>query len=162
LSLNENVTLDAKRYIVWLLVAALVAFIAWVVGYTSEKLKLHYAFQANTYRHRRVLSFFFLGCQVIRKKIDLHIEIRRYSTKSLGDPHMNQKVRIFQTVKPSICGLYRSSFKLNSLYINIIKLYIFDTNERIWFNIGLFVQFMWIKLCIVKIFPHTNYQILML
>jgi uncharacterized oligopeptide transporter (OPT) family protein len=32
LSLNENVTLDAKRYIVWLLVAALVAFIAWVVG----------------------------------------------------------------------------------------------------------------------------------
>lgn len=75
LSLNENVTLNVKRYIVWLMLAALVAFIAWIVGYTAEKLKLHLDFQANTYRHRRVLSFFFLGCQVIRKKIDIPIDL---------------------------------------------------------------------------------------
>lgn len=75
LSLNENITLNVKRYIVWILLAALVAFIAWIVGYSAEKLKLHHDFQANTYRHRRVLSFFFLGCQIIRKKIDIPIDL---------------------------------------------------------------------------------------
>ncbi len=75
LSLNENVTFDVKRYIPWLLLAALATFIAWIVGYSGEKLKLHHDFQANTYRHKRVLSFFFLGCQIIRKRIDIPIDI---------------------------------------------------------------------------------------
>lgn len=73
LSLNENVTIDAKRYIVWMVLAALTSFIAWIVGYSAERINLHYHFQANTYRHRRVLSFFFLGCQIIRKKIIIPI-----------------------------------------------------------------------------------------
>ena len=68
LSMNDNVTLKAERYIVWLLLASLASFIAWVVGYAAEQKKLHYDFQANTYRHRRVLSFFYLDCQIIRKK----------------------------------------------------------------------------------------------
>jgi hypothetical protein len=74
-SMNENVTLMAERYTVWLLIATLASFIAWVVGYVAEQRKLHYDFQANTYRHRRVLSFFYLGCQIIRKKIDFEIQL---------------------------------------------------------------------------------------
>lgn len=84
LSLNENVTFNVARYIAWFLLAALVTFIAWVVGYISEKLKLHYDFQANTYRHRRVLSFFFLGCQVIRKQIDIVINLEDIQQDNWG------------------------------------------------------------------------------
>jgi hypothetical protein len=51
------------------------SLIAWIVGYAAEKKKLHYDFQANTYRHRRVLSFFYLGCQIIRKNIDVPVEL---------------------------------------------------------------------------------------
>ncbi len=75
LSLNENITINVKRYIVWLLLASLASFIAWIVGYSAEKINLHHDFQANTYRHRRVLSFFFLGCQVIRKSIECQIDL---------------------------------------------------------------------------------------
>jgi hypothetical protein len=86
LSMNENITIKAERYTVWLLLAALASLIAWIVGYAAEQLGLHYGFQANTYRHRRVLSFFYLGCQIIKKKIDLSIqldEIQRTAWDSL-------------------------------------------------------------------------------
>lgn len=68
-SMNENFTIKAERYTVWLLLATLAGFIAWIVGYAAEQKNLHYDFQANTYRHRRVLSFFYLGCQIVRKKL---------------------------------------------------------------------------------------------
>lgn len=84
LSLNENVTRNVKRYTVWLLLAALVSFIAWVVGYTAEKLTLHYDFQANSYRHRRVLSFFFLGCQILRKNIPICIDFESIQQHNWG------------------------------------------------------------------------------
>jgi hypothetical protein len=74
-SMNENKTIKADRYIVWLMLATLASLIAWIVGYAAEQKKLHYDFQANTYRHRRVLSFFYLGCQIIRKNIDVPIEL---------------------------------------------------------------------------------------
>ena len=74
-SMNENVTLIAERYTTWLLIASLASFVAWVIGYAAEQKKLHYNFQANTYRHRRVLSFFYLGCQIVRKKIDVDIQL---------------------------------------------------------------------------------------
>jgi len=74
-SMNENVTLLAERYTVWMLIATLASFIAWIIGYGAEQIKLHYDFQANTYRHRRVLSFFYLGCQIVRKKIDVDIQL---------------------------------------------------------------------------------------
>lgn len=73
LNLNSNKTIKPKRFVVWLMLAALASFIAWIVGYLAEKLNLHYDFQANTYKHRRVLSFFYLGCQIIRKKISIPI-----------------------------------------------------------------------------------------
>lgn len=86
-SMNENFTIKADRYTVWILLATLASFIAWVIGYAAEQKNLHYDFQANTYRHRRVLSFFYLGCQIVRKKIDVPIqldEIRRTAWDSLA------------------------------------------------------------------------------
>lgn len=69
LSMNDNITIKAERYTTWLMLAALASFVAWIVGHRAEQLKLHYDFQANSYKHRRVLSFFYLGCQIIRKNL---------------------------------------------------------------------------------------------
>jgi hypothetical protein len=69
LGFGESKTLKHKRFIVWLLIAALAMLIAWIAGYIAEKIGLHYQFQANSIKKRRVLSFFYLGCQVIRKKL---------------------------------------------------------------------------------------------
>lgn len=68
-SFDKNITIKPERYTVWLMLAALASLIAWLTGATAERLKLHYDFQANSYKHRRVLSFFYLGCQIIRKNI---------------------------------------------------------------------------------------------
>lgn len=76
LSLNNNKTIKPARYAVWLMLAALATFIAWVYGYSAERIQLHYHFQANTYRTRRVLSFFYLGCQIIRKRINITINLK--------------------------------------------------------------------------------------
>ena len=75
LSLNENKTIKAARYAVWLMISSLAALIAWIVGYVAESKNMHYDFQANTYKHRRVLSSFYLGCQIIKKKIPLFIDL---------------------------------------------------------------------------------------
>lgn len=86
-SMNENKTINADRYTVWFMLASLASLIAWIIGYAAEKAGLHYDFQANTYRHRRVLSFFYLGCQIIRKKIEVPIdleEIQRAAWDSLA------------------------------------------------------------------------------
>jgi len=69
-SFDNNETIIPERFTVWMLLAALASLVAWLTGATAEQLKLHYDFQANSYKHRRVLSFFYLGCQVIRKKKD--------------------------------------------------------------------------------------------
>ena len=85
-NMNENVTLIAERYTTWLLMASLASFVAWVIGYAAEQKQLHYKFQANTYRHRRVLSFFYLGCQIVRKKIDVDILYNQWRTCYLSIP----------------------------------------------------------------------------
>lgn len=71
--MEQNKTIDQKRLIVWLMLAAVASLLAWVVGYSAEKNKIHYQFQANSIKHRRVLSFFYLGCRVIIKKIKIPI-----------------------------------------------------------------------------------------
>lgn len=74
-SFNENKTIRSERLIVWLLLAALASLCAWIAGFNAEEERLHKQFQANSIKHRRVLSYFYLGCQVIRKKIDIPIKI---------------------------------------------------------------------------------------
>ncbi len=75
-SLKENKTIKSVRYRVWLMISTLAYIIAWIIGYAAEKQGLHYDFQANTYKHRRVLSFFYLGCQIVRKKIVIPIQLK--------------------------------------------------------------------------------------
>ena len=83
-SMNENITFKPKRYTVWLMLAALASLIAWIVGFAAEKQNFHHAFQANTYRHRRVLSFFYLGCQMIRRKAPIAINLLEISEIAWG------------------------------------------------------------------------------
>lgn len=64
--LNLHRTRSAERLNILLLIASLALFVLWLIGRTAEAKNLHYRFQANTYRDRRVLSFVFLGRQVIQ------------------------------------------------------------------------------------------------
>lgn len=66
--LRSNGTLKTERLTIWLLLVALAYLVSWIVGYYAEKAGLHRKFQANTVK-KRVLSFVYLGCQIIRKKM---------------------------------------------------------------------------------------------
>lgn len=68
-------TRDTLKISVLCLIAMIATLILWLIGFTAEKEKLHYDFQANTIKSHRVLSYFFLARQVIlhtlnRLKID--------------------------------------------------------------------------------------------
>ncbi len=76
--LRENKTIRAERLAVWILLSSLASFIAWIIGSIAERLNLHYQFQANSIKKRRVLSLFYLGCQVIRKKIKIPIDFNKW------------------------------------------------------------------------------------
>ena len=56
-----------KRIRVLLVIAMLASLIAWLVGSIAEQKKWQYQFQVNSIK-RRVLSLFFLGCQVIKRQ----------------------------------------------------------------------------------------------
>lgn len=64
-----------KRIEILLLIAMLASFIAWLIGLVGENQKLQYQFQSNSIKTRRVLSLFFLGCQMIRRKIKITMEM---------------------------------------------------------------------------------------
>ncbi len=66
LGLKENICLSPERLCVWLMLIALAIFIAFYIGYWIERLGLHRQFQANSYKHKRVLSFVFLGCRAVK------------------------------------------------------------------------------------------------
>ncbi len=66
-----------------LLIAMLASLVAWIIGWLAEKEELHYEFQANSIKHRRVLSLFFLGCRVIKKDIEIKHKTIGSITKQL-------------------------------------------------------------------------------
>ena len=66
---EEAFSKKIKRIEILLLIGMLAALMAWVIGYIGEGKKLQYQFQANSIKSRRVLSLFYLGCQILRKKI---------------------------------------------------------------------------------------------
>jgi len=66
---------NLSRIRILLLVAMFASFIAWLVGYIAEKQKWHYQFQVNSVKTRRVLSLFFLGCQVIKRNMKITIDM---------------------------------------------------------------------------------------
>jgi hypothetical protein len=54
-------THSTQRYAIMLLLAALAGFVLTLMGIAAEQKRLHFRFQANTIRHRRVLSLCQLG-----------------------------------------------------------------------------------------------------
>lgn len=60
------------RVEVLLLIAMFASFIAWVIGWIGEQTGLHVQFQSNTPK-QPVLSLFYLGCQMIRRKIKINL-----------------------------------------------------------------------------------------
>lgn len=70
-SLRHAYSKDKNRVEILLLIAMLASMIAWVVGLIGEKKGLHYQFQSNSVKDRRVLSLFYLGCKLIKKKIPI-------------------------------------------------------------------------------------------
>ena len=68
-----------------LLIASIASFILWMIGFVAEKKKLHLAYQANTIKHRRVLSFHFLARKMIKKGLK-KLKIRKF----------NNLIKIFQ------------------------------------------------------------------
>jgi hypothetical protein len=63
-----------KRIELLLLIAMLASYVAWIVGWNAERQNLHYQFQANTIKNRRVLSLFYVGCRIMKKKIMVTLE----------------------------------------------------------------------------------------
>ncbi len=59
----------AERVAVLLLIAMLAILIAWLVGGLVEKQKMHYQFQVNSIKSKRVLSWLFLGIRAIKRNI---------------------------------------------------------------------------------------------
>lgn len=70
-SFRNSQTKKVNRIEILLLIARVASFTAWVVGCISEQRGLHYQFQSNSIKDRRVLSLFYLGCLVIKKKIPI-------------------------------------------------------------------------------------------
>ena len=57
-----------KRYEVMLFIAAIAMLAATLLGNAAEQRGLHFKYQANTIRTRRVLSLFFLGVALMKKE----------------------------------------------------------------------------------------------
>jgi Transposase DDE domain len=85
---------STERYNNLLLIAALALFLLWCIGQTAVQQKYHHRLQANTVRHKTVLSNIYLAMQIIndqRYEIDLiyfrHIfeNIDEFTQKIDGD-----------------------------------------------------------------------------
>ena len=81
---EQSYSRKIARIEIMLLVAMLASMIAWLIGLAAEKMKLHYQFQANSTKSRRVLSLFFLGCQLIKRKIKIPIKVLENNALEAG------------------------------------------------------------------------------
>lgn len=59
------------RIQILLMIAMLASIIAYLIGAVAEKNNWHLKFQANTQKNRRVLSLFYLGCRIVKKRIPI-------------------------------------------------------------------------------------------
>lgn len=66
---------DPFRLTLLLVIGALAIFLLWLIGLCLEKNNLHYDFQANSYKHKRVLSLVFLGLEAIQSNYLSRIEL---------------------------------------------------------------------------------------
>ncbi len=69
LSLNEARCSTTYRYENLLLIAQLAIIAIWLIGKIAEMKNWHRHYQANTVRHEKVLSTFFLGLEVVKRGV---------------------------------------------------------------------------------------------
>jgi hypothetical protein len=89
LSLEQGTTKKKNRRDILLLVAMIAGLIAWLIGKVGEEKQLHLQFQSNSIKKRRVLSFFYLGCQMVRKKINITLSELWKAATSLRNEVVN-------------------------------------------------------------------------
>ena len=65
LGLDMTRSKKKKRYVIMLMIAMIVSAIAYLVGTIGELNELQYDYQANSIKSKRILSRFFLGCEMI-------------------------------------------------------------------------------------------------
>jgi len=58
---------NPKRLNILLLLGTLASLVAWLLGLVASSLQIHWHFQANTERQRRVLSTVFIGRQLLKR-----------------------------------------------------------------------------------------------
>ena len=68
-SLRESLSRNQQRLDILLLSGALATFITWLIGTWAELKQWHYRYQSNSNKTRRVLSTFFIGCQVVKDNL---------------------------------------------------------------------------------------------
>ena len=67
LSLRHCRSYQKGRLNIALLIAAITHFLLWLVGLIAQQSNLHHSFQANTIKHRNVLSSFSIGWQYLKR-----------------------------------------------------------------------------------------------
>lgn len=73
--LDQAFSRTKERYSVLLLIIALAALVAWLMGKVAHQQNAHKSYQANTITHRLVLSFVYLGRRIaIRGGISFHLQ----------------------------------------------------------------------------------------
>lgn len=70
IGLENSQTKNIDRLQILLLIGYLALFGLWLIGLAAEQQKIHYAYQANTIRNRRVLSLVYLGLQIVLHEPD--------------------------------------------------------------------------------------------
>lgn len=70
-SFEHAYSVRIRRIQVLLMIAMLAAYILFFIGCVAENNKWQYKFQANTDKKKRVLSLFYLGCRVVKKKWEI-------------------------------------------------------------------------------------------
>lgn len=70
IGLRSTGTKNIKRLEILLLIGSIALLMLWLMGLAAEMKQIHRQFQANTIKHRRVLSLVFLGKQVIEHALE--------------------------------------------------------------------------------------------
>jgi len=83
--------MSVMRLQILLLLASLAMVVLWLLGLATTASGYHYQFQANSVRHKRVLSVVFIGLQMIHNVrliiTDNHMDIARQDFQCLLHQH---------------------------------------------------------------------------
>lgn len=66
-SASESLTRNGTRLEILLLIGALATFFTWLLGMLAELKQWHRQYQSNSNKTRRILSTFFIGCQMAKE-----------------------------------------------------------------------------------------------